>query len=117
MERADDFAQRRQHLAKLSDEELKARFWQLARQVVTPIIDLAKTHTSPSIERSVLLRMGFNSLESKGIVDYCVTCGCLGKGAGQAVLKLAELRKMPYLEAGRRLAVGDGWEELKGVWK
>ncbi len=117
MERADDFAKRRQHLAALSDQELKDRFWDLARQVVTPIIAMAKTQTSPSIERSVLLRMGFSSIEAKGIVDHAVKLGYLGKGAGHAVLRLAELRKIPYREAGLQLAEGQGWDALKGVWQ
>ena len=30
MKRADDFESRRQNLAGLTDEELKARFWDLA---------------------------------------------------------------------------------------
>ncbi len=117
MERADDFAERRKHLAALSDQELKDRFWDLARQVVTPIVNMAKTQTSPSIERSVLLRMGFSSLEAKGIVDNAVKCGYLGKGAGHAVVRLAELQKIPYREAGVKLAAGEGWDALKGVWQ
>lgn len=117
MERADDFARRRQHLAALSDQELKARFWDLAKQVVTPIVEAAKHQTSPSIERSVLLRMGFSSPEAKGIVDNAIKYGYLGKGAGHAVVKLAELRKMPYREAGIKLAAGEGWDDLKGVWQ
>ncbi len=34
MERKCDFNQRRQHLSNLTDEELKARFWELARDIV-----------------------------------------------------------------------------------
>ncbi len=117
MERTDDFAERRKHLAGLSDEQLKDRFWKLADEIVTPLIEMAKTHTTPSIERSVLLRMGFSSIESKEIVNHCVTQGLLGKGAGHAVLKLAELEKLPYREAGLKLGRGEGWEALKGVWK
>ena len=116
MERADDFAERRKHLAGLSDEELKAKFWSWAKQMVAPIITMAKTQTSPSIERSVLLRMGFTSIEAKGIVTHCVEAGLLGKGAGHAVLKLSEIKKIPYREAGLKLAEGEGWDELKGVW-
>ncbi|UQZ90303.1 ornithine aminomutase [Deltaproteobacteria bacterium Smac51] len=117
MERADDFAKRRQHLAGLSDQELKDKFWDLAKQVVTPIVEAAKTQTSPSIERSVLLRMGFSSIEAKGIVDNAISHGYLGKGAGHAVVKLAEMNKIPYREAGIKLAAGEGWDVLKGVWQ
>ena len=62
MERKDDFQARRQHLADLSDQELHQRFWDLLDQVVEPLAQLARTHTSPAIERSVLLRMGFSSI-------------------------------------------------------
>lgn len=117
MERADDFAARRAHLADLSDEQLKARFWELAAKVVGPIVENAKTQTSPSIERSVLLRMGFSSIEAQAIVNHCLTYGFLGKGAGHAVLKLAELEKIAYRDAGLKLAAGEGWDALKGVWQ
>ena len=72
MPREDDFPVRRQHLAGLSDQELQERFWQLAQELVAPLVELARTHTSPSIERSVLLRMGFSSLEASAIVARCV---------------------------------------------
>lgn len=117
MERADDFAKRRAHLANLSDEELKARFWQLANRMVSPIVENARKQTSPSIERSVLLRMGFSSMEAQAIVTNCVGYGFLGKGAGHAVLKLAELEKLAYRDAGLKLAAGEGWDALKGVWQ
>lgn len=117
MERADDFAERRKHLAGLSDDELKKKFWDLAKQVVEPIMTMAKHQTSPSTERSVLLRMGFSGLEAKGIVTHCVEAGLLGHGAGHAVLKYSRMKNMPYREAGLKLAEGQGWDELKGAWK
>ena len=81
MKRADDFQQRRAHLANLSDEELQARFWEMAEKIVDPLLDLGKKNTTPSIERSVLLRMGFSSLEAKAIVDKTMDRGLMGKGA------------------------------------
>ena len=84
------FEERRAALAKLSDEELKARFWQLTNEVVSPILDLAKSHTSPSIERSVLLRMGIDSVSSQGVVKRILDAGLLGKGAGHVVLKVSK---------------------------
>src|SRR5512136_1463744 len=86
------FEQRRQELAQMTDEQLKARFWELCNQVVDPIVDLARTHTSPSIERAVLLRMGIDSLSSHGVVERIYQAGLLGKGAGHVLLKLAEKR-------------------------
>jgi len=89
-DRNEKFEKRRAELSKMSDEELKARFWELCTQVVDPIVDLAKTHTSPSIERSVLLRMGIDSISAHGVVDRILEAGLLGKGAGHVVLKLSQ---------------------------
>lgn len=84
------FETRRADLQNMSDAELKARFWELCDQMVAPVIDLARTHTSPSIERSVLLRMGIDSITSHGVVEKIHHAGLLGKGAGHVLLKLAE---------------------------
>ncbi|HOB34553.1 MAG: ornithine aminomutase [Firmicutes bacterium] len=112
MERKDDFQQRRRHLAGLSDEELHQRFWELLDQVVEPLAELARTHTSPAIERSVLLRMGFSSLEAKALVEKCQEQGLLGKGAGHVVLKAAEISGRPYREAGLALIRGELWPQV-----
>jgi len=116
MQRNDDYLQRRAHLAPLTDEELQERFWGLAKQLVDPLIELAYTHTSPSVERSVLLRMGFSSIEAKEIVKHCEEKGFLGKGAGHAVWRLATLEKIDYREAGLRLGKGQYWDQLEQFW-
>ncbi len=84
------FEKRREEYQEMSDTELKDRFWKLCDDIVAPIIDLARTHTSPSIERSVLLRMGIDSLTAHGVVDRVHQAGLLGKGAGHVLLRLAE---------------------------
>lgn len=89
-ERIARFEKRRETLKKMSDEQLKQRFWQLCNQVVEPIVGLAKTHTSPSIERAVLLRMGIDSITTHGVVERIHEAGLLGKGAGHVVLKLSQ---------------------------
>lgn len=89
-ERTTRFEQRQAVLRQMSDQQLKDRFWQLCNQAIEPILDLAKTHTSPSIERAVLLRMGIDSVSSHGIVDRIFEAGLLGKGAGHVVLKLSQ---------------------------
>lgn len=106
LKREDNFEERRQHLKDLTDEELKVRFWELAEEIVDPLIELARTHTSPSIERSVLLRMGFNSLDAGAIVKKVLEAELLGKGAGHVVLKLADRAGLSIKEAG--LAIGRG---------
>lgn len=112
MERKDDFNTRRGHLKNLSDEELHAYFWSLVDKIVQPAVEEARTHTSPSIERSVLLRMGFSSLETKAIVNKMLEKGMLGHGAGNLVLKLAQKKGIPVREAGLALMQGEYWEEL-----
>ncbi len=104
--REDDFEKRREHLKDLSDKELKERFWDLAEEIVDPLIDMAETHTSQSIERSVLLRMGFNSLDAKIIVKKVAEADLLGKGAGHVLLKLSKKENLEVKEAG--LAIVDG---------
>lgn len=88
--RIAQFDKRREELQQMSDEQLKARFWELCDQLIEPIVDLARTHTSPSIERAVLLRMGIDSLTAHGVVDRIFQAGLLGKGAGHVLLRLAE---------------------------
>lgn len=112
MERKDDFNTRCEHLKKMSDEELYSYFWRLVDKIVQPIVEEAKAHTSPSIERSVLLRMGFSSLETKAIVNKMLEKGILGHGAGNLVLKLAQKKGIPVREAGLGLMRGEYWEEL-----
>ncbi len=108
-----DYGQRRQHLKDLSEEQLKKRFWQLAEEVVEPLLTMSYNHTTPSIERSVLLRMGFNSLEAGSIVKGVHAHGLLGKGAGHVVYRFSQEKQLDLLEAGRQLAVLDNWDEVK----
>jgi D-ornithine 4,5-aminomutase subunit alpha len=109
--RADDFQARRAHLQHLLDTELHEYFWRLIDQMVRPIVEEARTHTSPSIERSVLLRMGFSSLEARGLVTMMLEKDLLSQGAGHLVLQLAHTHGMTVREAGLALLAGTYWEE------
>ena len=106
-ERKDDFEIRRKHLKNLSDAELKAYFLELADQIVDPLLDLAYKNTSKSIERSVLLRMGFNSLEAKAIVDVLNEKNLLRKGSGQCVYLVSKKYGIDLREAGLKLQNGE----------
>ena len=90
MKRADDFEQRRQHIAGLSDQELYDRFWELTAQVVDPLLELGKKNTTPSVERAVLLRMGVSSLDTQKIVEGCMDRGLMGHGTGHVVYKISK---------------------------
>lgn len=117
MKRADDFQERRKHLANLSEDELEKRFWELAGKLVDPLVELAEKNTSPSIERSILLRMGFSSVEAKAIVDGAIDRGIVGKGAGHIVYRLAKDHNMEIREAGLKLVEGQLWDEVVSIFK
>ncbi|HWQ57859.1 MAG TPA: ornithine aminomutase subunit alpha [Clostridia bacterium] len=111
MKRADDYQKRRAHLADLSDKELEERFWALAGEITAPMLKMGYEYTSPAIERSVLLRMGFSSIEAKQIVDGCIERNLLAHGAGNVVLRLSRARKMELRDAGLALCAGRLWDE------
>ncbi len=111
-ERPDDFETRRAHLRSLTDAELQARFWMLVGNIVAPLVSEAHTHTTPSIERSVLLRMGFASAEAAALVKAMAGRGLLAHGAGRLVLELAKARHLSVREAGEALLAGRHWEGL-----
>ena len=111
-ERPDDFEKRREKLQGLSDEELHHHFWMLVEKIVAPLIDEARTHTTPSIERSILLRMGFSSIDANALVENMVEQNLLGHGAGRLILELAKAKQLSVREAGAALLAGQYWEEL-----
>lgn len=117
IKRADDFEARRQHLKNLSDEELHQRFWSLAEEIVKPLVDLGYNNTTPSIERSVLLRMGFSSLEAKAIVEQTIDRGLMGKGTGNVVYRVAKKLGRDYREVGREMADGQHWDTALEVFE
>ena len=117
MKREDNFNERRAHLKDLTPQELKERFWKLAEQVVDPLLKLGYENTSPAIERSVLLRMGFSSLEVKPIVDRAMERGLLGHGAGNIVYRLSKEKNISIREAGLSLADGDSWDTAYALFK
>lgn len=117
MKREDDFQERRKHLADLTEKELEERFWELANEIVDPLVELAYKNTSPSIERSVLLRMGFSSIEAKAIVNGALDRGLLGKGAGHLVYRLAKEKDMDIREAGLKLVEGEMWDDVIQIFK
>lgn len=117
MQRPDDFATRREHLAGLSEAELEKRFWELANKIMEPLVEMARTHTSPSTERSVILRMGFSSVEAQQIVKRVEDLGLLSKGAGHVVWRLAKLRNLGIREAAELLATDDGGAEIRDYFR
>ncbi|MDR2491060.1 MAG: ornithine aminomutase subunit alpha [Spirochaetaceae bacterium] len=117
MKRDDDFNVRRKKLAGMSDGQLYAYFWELTAKVVDPLLELGMKNTSPSIERSVLLRMGIASPDTKVIVDGCIDRGLMGKGAGHVVYRLSKHKNIGIKEAAAMLVNGSGWDEAAALFK
>ena len=117
MKRPDDYDKRGAHLKELSDEQLHQRFWSLVGQLTDPLLAAGRENTSPAIERSVLLRMGFSSLEAKAITDACLERGLLNHGAGHVVYKLSRERQLPLREAGLALSRGELVDEAVALFK
>lgn len=113
MKRNDDFQIRRESLKDLPEEQLEQRFWETCSKILDPMLDLAQKNTTPSIERSVLLRMGFSSPEAAQIVNHTIEKGLMGKGCGHLVYRLAKEKDLPLRDAGLMLAQGQGFDELK----
>lgn len=117
MRREDDYQARSAHLKSMSDEELKDYFWKLAQQVVDPLLELGYKNTSPAIERSVLLRMGFSSLEAKPMVEQAIAHNLISHGVGNVVYRLSKAAGMPLLEAGKALARGELWDKAETLFE
>ncbi len=116
MKRSDDFQERRAHLANLTDDQLEARFWELANKLVDPLLKMGYEYTSPAVERSVLLRMGFSSIEAKAIVDGCIEHNLIAHGAGNVIYRLAKAQNSEIRPAGLALADGKLWDEAEKLF-
>jgi D-ornithine 4,5-aminomutase subunit alpha len=116
MKRTDDYEVRREHIKNLTDDELKKKFWDLAEKVVEPMLELGYKNTTPAIERSILLRMGFSSLEVKPIVEGVIKKGLMGKGAGNVVWRLSKKLGVSVREAGLSLSEGKNWDEVEKLF-
>ena len=110
------FEERRLHLAHLSDEELYTRFWELTEKLVEPLLQAGREYTTPAIERSVLLRMGFSSIEAQAIVRGVIDHGLMGRGAGHVVWKVSEELGLSIREAGLALVEGRHWDVAKRLF-
>lgn len=92
-ERVERYEALRTELADLDDAALKERFWQLCEEVMTPVV-----------ERSVLLRMGIDSVTTHAVVENVFAAGLGGKGAGHAVLRLSRRDGIGLRDAATRIA-------------
>ena len=116
MKRNDDFETRREHLEGLTDAELETRFWSLIEELIDPLLKLGYENTTPAIERSVLLRMGFSSLEAKAIVEGCMEHNLMEHGAGNVVYRLSKKDGTDVRTAGLRLIEKNAWDEAEALF-
>ncbi len=114
--RMASFEEGRKHLAHLSDEELYNYFWELAGKIVDPLVEAGKIYSSPAIERSVLLRMGFSSLEAQAIVTGLTERRLIAHGAGHVVWKLSEELGLDIRQTGLALVEGRHWDQAAGLF-
>ena len=117
MKRADDFAERRKHIANLTDQELYDRFWALTEQVVAPLLELGRRNTTPSVERAVLLRMGISSLETQKIVEGCMDHSLMKPRRRPCRLQAVQGEESLHSGAGHLLAQGKYWDEAAALFK
>lgn len=116
MKREDDFLTRREPLQDLSDAALERRFWDGIEKLIDPLLKLGYENTSPAIERSVLLRMGFSSLEAKDIVNGCLEHQLLGHGAGNVVYRMAQVEQCDVHTAGLMLRDDPSWQKVQKLF-
>ncbi len=118
MIREDDFEVRRveKGIADLTDEQLYDRFWELCDQVVSPLIELGRKNTTPSVERAVLLRMGVSSLDTQKIVEGAMDRGLMGHGTGHIVYRISKDLGLSIREASIGLAQGKYWDEAMAIF-
>ncbi len=113
-QRADDFQTRRKHLEKYNDEQLKTYFFELIDKINEPILKMGKEYTTPAIERSILMRMGFSSQEAKFITNKLFEHDLLQFGAGHVVYKYHLIKKLPLREAGLKLLDDENVIKIRG---
>jgi len=116
-ERIDDYKTRREHLKDMSNTELRSYFLKLSEEMMDPLLEMAYTHTSPSIERSVLLRMGFSSIEVKAIVNILNEHNLLKKGSGHCIYILSKNKNVSIQKAGLLIQNGEGIDYLLEYFK
>lgn len=113
----DTFLEDRKHLEGLSDQEIHDRFWELTGEIIAPLLDLAEKNTTPSVERSILLRLGFSSIEAKALVEKVMDYGLMPKGAGHVVYIASKENNVSIKEAGFGLIEGKYWDSVTNYFK
>lgn len=113
----DTFLQDRKHLENLSDQEIHELFWELTGKIIDPLLELGYKNTTPSVERSVLLRLGFSSIEAKALVEKVMDAKLMSKGAGHVVYVASKENNVSIKDAGFGLLEGKYWDSVTNYFK
>lgn len=113
----DTFLEDHKHLENLSDQEIHNLFWKLTQEIIDPLLELGNNNTTPSVERSVLLRLGFSSIEAKALVEKVMDAQLMSKGAGHVVYIAAKENNVSIKEAGFGLLDGQYWDSVTNFFK
>ncbi|MDL2212157.1 hypothetical protein LJB88_04700 [Erysipelotrichaceae bacterium OttesenSCG-928-M19] len=113
----DTFFEDRKHLENLSDQEIHDKFWALTEEIIAPLLDLSEKNTTPSVERSVLLRLGFSSIEAKALVEKVMDHGLMAKGAGHVVYVASKENNVSIKDAGFGLLEDKYWDSVIKYFK
>ncbi|HSL93397.1 MAG TPA: D-ornithine 4,5-aminomutase subunit OraS, partial [Bacillota bacterium] len=84
--------------------------------IVSQLVELAYGHTSPSIERSVLLRLGFDSMAAVSVVKRIEELGLMGHGVGNVLLKLARTMNIELFQAAEVIVTEDGGARARALF-
>ena len=99
--------------ADLADEHIHKEFWKSGQSSDDSLSDFAHTCTSPHVECSSLVAMGFSDDEAQAIIKGAIKYRIICKGCSHVVLELRRARGIGLREAGLLLAAGDesAWTE------
>lgn len=117
MKRADDFAERRKHIANLTDQELYDRFWALIRAGGCPAAGAGPQEYHPLGRACRAAADGHllsgNPEDCGGLYGHSL----MSHGAGHVVYKLSREKNLSIPEAGHLLAQGKYWDEAAALFK
>ncbi|WP_423364434.1 ornithine aminomutase subunit alpha [Mycoplasma sp. P36-A1] len=115
--KADTYLEDRKHLKGLTDQEIHDLFWELTGKIIDPLLELGVKNTTPSVERSVVLRLGFSSIEAKAIVEKVMDYGLMSKGAGHVIYVASKENNVSIKEAGFGLIEDKYWDSVTNYFK
>lgn len=116
MKRTDDFQERRVHLANLTDDQLEARFWELANKLVDPFLKWVTSTPHPPLNVPFCCAWGFLPSKQKPLLTAAIEHNLIAHGAGNVIYRLAKAQNSEIRPAGLALADGKLWDEAEKLF-